>query len=124
MSKELALKWLKESHNDLEMAEILLNAGKYSGSVFHSQQAAEKSSKAMLYYSDTQPWGHSIVKLLERYENEYMVEVNADLKDIGGDLDLQYTASRYPDYFPDMTPEDAYEEKSAISFFKKNYKFL
>lgn len=63
MSRKNAQQWIKEARNDFEMAEILLESKKYNGTVFHSQQAAEKAIKSLLYLYDIQPWGHSILKL-------------------------------------------------------------
>jgi HEPN domain-containing protein len=45
---ELARSFMRKAYDDLRSAEVLLEEGQYSDSTFHSQQAAEKSSKALL----------------------------------------------------------------------------
>jgi HEPN domain-containing protein len=45
---ELAKSFMRKAYDDLRSAEVLLKEGQYSDSTFHSQQAAEKSSKALL----------------------------------------------------------------------------
>lgn len=56
--------WLSEAAEDLSVPKILLEEGKYAASCFHSQQAAERASKALLLL-----WGrfepcHSVSELL------------------------------------------------------------
>jgi HEPN domain-containing protein len=56
--------WLSEALEDLYVAKILLREGKYGASCFHSQQAAEKASKALLLLHGRSEPGHSISELL------------------------------------------------------------
>jgi HEPN domain-containing protein len=44
--------WLEEAEWDLENAKILLKNKRYNTVVFHSQQAAEKALKAVLYFNN------------------------------------------------------------------------
>lgn len=112
MTREISAKWLEEAINDFEMGDILLDAKKYNGAVFHYQQAAEKSLKANLYFIDKQPWDHSILKLLNKlidsgYENYKKFQNNAR------EIDRHYTTSRYPDTLPDISPKEAYDQHIA-----------
>jgi HEPN domain-containing protein len=62
--------WFAEATNDFEMGHILFNAQKFNGAVFYYIQAAEKAVKALLYLFNFQPWGHSILNLLNEYEKK------------------------------------------------------
>ena len=64
-----ANRWFKTAEDDLDSARILKDSGKYAHSCFHSQQAAAKSLKAVWYFSDEDPWGHSIKKLIDDLES-------------------------------------------------------
>lgn len=115
--KELEL-WLKEAKNDFNMGNILLKEHIYNGAVFHFQQAAEKAIKALLFLSNIQPWGHSILSLFQEYEKNGHI-VSEKLKNYARSLDRHYTASRYPDSLPNITPKDAYDQGIALSLRKK-----
>jgi HEPN domain-containing protein len=118
MTREISKKWLEEAINDYEMGNILLNSNKFNGAVFHYQQAVEKSLKACLYYSDQQPWGHSILKLIQ------------DLVDAGDEsfkrftnyareIDRHYTTTRYPDALPNLSPKEAYDKEVSMEIKMK-----
>jgi HEPN domain-containing protein len=115
--KELEL-WLNEAKNDFGMGDILLKEHIYNGAVFHFQQAAEKALKAILYLSNIQPWGHSILNLFQEYEKSGH-KVSEELKNYARSLDRHYTASRYPDSLPNITPKEAYDRGIALSLRKK-----
>lgn len=51
--------------NDLVAAGILTENAKHAQACFHAQQSAEKSIKAIWYFLDADPWGHSIKKLID-----------------------------------------------------------
>ena len=111
-------RWLSTSLSDLDAAEIMLKNKKYNYCCFLSQQGAEKALKALIFYLDGDPWGHSIVKLLS-----VIKEINPEL-DIyekflqnGRVLDRYYIATRYPDSLPDITPAEAYGEEDALSAY-------
>ena len=111
-------KWISEAWNDFKMADVLLNSNIFNGSVFHSQQAVEKAIKALLYYHKLNPWGHSIIKLMDEYVKTGN-EIPKKLKKYAKELDGHYTTSRYPDSIPETTPKDAYNNKKAQSIYKK-----
>jgi len=115
--KEVDL-WFSEAKNDFKMGELLLKGKMYNGAAFHFQQAAEKSLKALLYLFNLPPWGHSILKLLRKYKDEGH-QINPELESNARELDRHYITSRYPDTLPNITPQDAYDEKIAQSLKEK-----
>ncbi len=60
-----AIRWLTTADDDLDSAVILKKNGKYAHSCFHAHQAGEKALKAVWFFADADPWGHSIKKLIE-----------------------------------------------------------
>lgn len=110
-----ALRWLRTGEDDLDAAIVLRKNGKYPQACFYAQQAGEKVLKAVWYYSDADPWGHSIRKLIEDLES---VDLNLydRLKDFlkaGTILDRFYIPTRYPNGLPELTPGEAYMEEDA-----------
>ena len=102
-----ALRWLKTGEDDLEAAVVLRKNGKFPQACFYAQQAAEKALKAIWYYRDADPWGHSIRKLIEDLESVDL-DVFKQLKGLlkaGTVLDRFYIPTRYPDALPGMLPE-------------------
>jgi HEPN domain-containing protein len=112
LEKKKHILWYSEAENDFEMAEILLKSEHYNGAVFHCQQAGEKALKALLYFLNEQPWGHSLYNLLESAE-KILGSIDPALKNASRDLDRHYTTTRYPDGLPDITPKNAYDEEIA-----------
>ena len=112
MTREISYKWLEEADNDFDMAEILLKSEKFNGAVFHYQQAVEKSLKAALYYEDKQPWGHSILSLI----NDLIKTSDKSFekfKKYAREIDRHYTTTRYPDALPNLSPKEAYDVEVA-----------
>ena len=60
-----AVRWIETADEDIESAAILKKNGKFAHSCFHAQQSGEKAIKAVYYYLDADPWGHSIKRLIE-----------------------------------------------------------
>ena len=110
-----AIRWFKTAEDDLDSAMILKDSGKYAHSCFHSQQAAEKSLKAVWYFSDEDPWGHSIKKLIDDLEsvNPGLYQEFEPLTRIALVLDRFYIPTRYPNGLPDITPDVAFNNEDA-----------
>jgi len=110
-----AIRWFKTAEDDLDSAKILKDSGKYAHSCFHSQQAAEKSLKAVWYLSDEDPWGHSIKKLIDDLEsvNPSLYLEFEPLTRVGLVLDRFYIPTRYPNGLPDITPDVAFDQVDA-----------
>ena len=109
-NKKEALRWLTTAHDDLDAAQILFDHAKFALSCFHSQQAGEKAVKALCYYADIEPWGHSIRKIIEdlnQQNHSFFVLLSPFIKNAIS-LDRFYIPTRYPDGLPDISPKDAY----------------
>ena len=110
-----ALRWLKTGEDDLEAAVVLRKNDKFPQACFYAQQAAEKALKAIWYYRDADPWGHSIRKLIEDLESVDL-DVFKQLKGLlkaGTVLDRFYIPTRYPNGLPELTPGEAYLDEDA-----------
>jgi HEPN domain-containing protein len=104
--------WFSEAQNDFDVGKILFRKKKYNAASFHFVQAAEKAIKALLYYFNQKPWGHSILKLLEAYE-EFGKKVPKEIKITANTLDPHYINTRYPDAFPGYNPMEYYTQNIA-----------
>lgn len=115
--------WLEEAEWDLENAEILLKNKRYNTVVFHSQQAAEKALKALLYFNNINGWGHSIFTLLEKYKELKKLDLD-DLSRYALNLDKHYITTRYPDALPDLAPHKAYNNQEAELAIEQSDKLI
>ena len=128
---ERTANWLDEANWDLENAKILFKNDRFNTVVFHCQQAAKKSVKALLYHNKLNGWGHSIHSLLKKYK-EIKNENFDDIERTAQALDKHYITSRYPDALPNIAPHNAYNKQEAelailqasniINFVKKEIK--
>ena len=109
---ERTVNWLDEAEWDFENAKILLERDRFNTVVYHSQQAAEKAVKALLYHNNLNGWGHSIHALVEKYEEQKKVDFD-DIKSTALSLDKHYITTRYPDALPNIAPHKAYIRKDA-----------
>ena len=108
-----ARRWMDTAASDWQTAEILFKNGRYAHCCFHAQQAAEKAVKALWHAHDADPWGHSIKKLIEEFEevdSRLFYEMKRFIK-TGALLDRFYIPTRYPNGLPDITPDMAYYEE-------------
>ena len=110
-----AIRWFRTAEDDLDSARILNDNKKYAHSCFHAQQAAEKSLKAVWYFADEDPWGHSIKKLIDDLEpnNSTLFQDFEPLSRMALLLDRFYIPTRYPNGLPDITPDAAYIDEDA-----------
>ena len=79
-----AIRWLEQAKADIRAAEISRNGGSYEWACFQSQQAGEKILKAYWYHRSLDPWGHSLVKLLNEIPGDRRDFDIAGLMDLGG----------------------------------------
>ena len=119
-----AKRWLTTAEDDNDSAVILKENGKFAHSCFHAQQAGEKALKAVWYFSDADPWGHSIKKLIEdlNYVDSKLYQRLESYTRMGMVLDRFYIPTRYPNGLPDITPDAAFTDEDAdicISYSKK-----
>ncbi len=114
MTRDDAERWLAEAEADVATAAVLLTSGRYNPCAFYSQQAAEKALKALIYLIDADPWGHSVLALVDDLERRGWT-VDPELRAAARRLDHHYIAARYPDAFPAGTPTDFYDEDLATT---------
>lgn len=115
--------WLNEAKWDLENAKILFENKRYSTSIFHSHQAAEKAVKALLFSCNINGWGHVIISLLNKYKEIKNRDFNL-IKEEAIYLDKQYLPTRYPDALPGIEPHMAFDIEEAESSIKYSENIL
>jgi HEPN domain-containing protein len=94
------------------MADVLRKKKKYNGAVFFYVQAAEKAVKGLLYLFNTQPWGHSLLNLLNECEKLGII-IKAEFKTNAVAFENHYIESRYPDSSPTVSPRSVYTKEKA-----------
>lgn len=118
-----AERWYQQSIDDLEASTGLLTLRKYAQACFYAQQASEKALKAVWYFLDLDPWGHSCTRLIQRLpENEqpYFAEV----VETAIALDKLYIPTRYPDALAELTPAEAFTHQEGQSAILSAQKIL
>ena len=110
-----AKRWLTTADDDIDSAVILKENGKFAHSCFHAQQAGEKALKAVWFFADADPWGHSIKKLIEDLTSVdfKLYQKLEPYARIGMVLDRFYIPTRYPNGLPDITPDVAFTNEDA-----------
>ena len=103
-----AERWLLTAREDLRAAETLAAAEMHAQSCFLAQQSGEKALKALWYASDTDPWGHSLQRLLNEFPHRAALEDASAVTEAAGLLDQFYIPTRYPNGLPDLTPGQIY----------------
>ena len=109
---ERSADWLKQAKRDLEKAELDCKNEYYEWCCFTAQQSAEKAVKAVYQKVNMSIKGHSIVKMLDELRAASVQEPE-ELLHAARILDRYYTASRYPNGFPEGSPVDFFDEKIA-----------
>ena len=103
--------WLRQAEADLQHAELARNNADYEWSCFAAQQAAEKALKALFISLHGDPWGHSVLALLEGLPEAVKRLVNEDLLNSARALDKHYIPTRYPNGFAQGAPMDYYTKR-------------
>ena len=106
-------RWLRQAEKDLESAQDSRKAGHYEWACFQSQQAAEKSLKALLYSKGLRAiLTHSIRELVldcSKYDSSF-----SGLLSQAKVLDTYYIATRYPNgLVGNEIPAQYYSEEDA-----------
>jgi len=95
-------RWLAFAREDLQVAEILLEAGIHNQVCFHAQQCVEKAMKGILVQNGiVPPRVHSITELLRLLPRSLFADIAEGL--VG--LDDYYISLRYPDALPGTLPQ-------------------
>lgn len=106
-------RWLKQSEADISAAEGSLKNKNYECACFQAQQAAEKALKSLYFNYSADPWGHSVVKLINDFPEKKVKEEITGLLNKARELDKLYIPTRYPNGLPELTPSEAYTEEEA-----------
>jgi HEPN domain-containing protein len=119
-------RWMQSALDDMKTAAILNNAGQYAHCCFHSQQAAEKALKSVMYCFDGDVWGHSVVKLLRQTKKEQFISIpdDSELFDHALVLDRFYIPTRYPNGLPELFTHEAYSASDAMLAIKYSGEIL
>ena len=105
--------WLRQAEADLEHARSSRDGEDYEWSCFASQQAAEKALNALFYHLHGDPWGHSLLALVEGLPGPTRASATPELLDSARALDKHYISTRYPNGFAQGAPVDYYTKRDA-----------
>lgn len=104
--------WLKQGEADLKSAKNCINSGDYYLAVFSSQQAVEKSLKAICLLKLKELLkGHSIIYLAQK------IKVPREMLSGIRDLNPEYLSTRYPDMAAGI-PAELYDKNIADRHYK------
>ncbi|MBI4473151.1 MAG: HEPN domain-containing protein [Acidobacteria bacterium] len=105
--------WLRQAEADLEHAESAIESEDFEWSCFAAQQGAEKALKALYYHLHGDPWGHSLLALMQALPEPLRASVTDELLDAARALDKHYIPTRYPNGFAEGAPMDYYTKRDA-----------
>lgn len=110
-----ARRWFQQAREDLEVVRTLRAADHHAAACFHSQQAAEKALKALLYSQGARiVLGHSVSELVRQCEAHDAAF--APMRAEAGLLDQFYIPTRYPNGLPSpAVPSETYTGSQAQS---------
>jgi HEPN domain-containing protein len=123
-AKYEASRWYQTAREDFEAAKALEKDRFYSHACYMAQQCAEKAVKALWFYIDADPWGHSIQRLVLQIPNKDLIADIETWLENGALLDKYYIPTRYPNGLPDLTPGQSYTAKDAMQAIKIAAYFL
>jgi len=103
-------RWMRLSRGTLSSSRRDLEGGDYNWACFKAQQSAEFAMKALLHGLGLSAYGHSISALLERLPEDLGAQ---KIVQEAKRLDKCYIPTRYPNAWPQGTPEDYYTEEDA-----------
>ncbi len=111
-ARDQGRRWLRQAEIDLGWVRRMVTEGAFYLACFHSQQAAEKALKGLLYAEGEESvLGHSVRHLTQRAGT--YAPVFSDLVEKWGILDTFYIPTRYPNGLPDGIPADVYNRSAA-----------
>ncbi len=113
-----ARRWLTQAQSDIAAAKASAESSHYEWACFQAQQSAEKSIKACWFSLDLDPWGHSVVKLVDGLPADLVGQTFESVREPARQLDKLYIPTRYPNGLPEMTPAEAFsagDAEAAIS---------
>jgi len=111
MSKESAIRWLKQAFHDLEAAEKNISINMFDVSAFLTHQSIEKLFKAILaFHGKSIPRTHNIDELAT------MISASKEVTNLIEDISADYLVSRYPDMSEEIPFEQYDRELSTQKF--------
>ena len=116
-------RWYRQAIDDLEAAEALLTANKYAPACFYSQQTGEKAIRAVGYFLDLTPRGHSCTKLIQQLP-ESAQALFKEATEAALASDKLYIQTRYPSALAELTPSESFTKKEAQSAIASSQKIL
>jgi HEPN domain-containing protein len=123
-SRYEAKRWWLTAQDDLEAAKTMHQAGKFSHACFLSQQSAEKAMKALWFDIDSDPWGHSVQKLVLQFPQQDLLRNIQDWLTKAAYLDKFYIPTRYPNGLPDLIPSQVYNAQDSTQAIERAEFFL
>ena len=90
--------WLKQAIRDLQHAEDSQKTGRHEWACFASQQAAEKTVRALHLFLGQEAWGHVVAFLLRELPEN--IEVSQAILEKAQVLDNFYIPTRYANGHP------------------------
>src|SRR5437667_4296457 len=110
--------WLRQAEADIEHATSAMENDAFEWSCFASQQGAAKALKALFYHLHGDPWGHSLLALMQGLRDAVRPFVTEELLDSAKALDKHYIPTRYPNGFAQGAPVDYYTKRDAEDSLK------
>lgn len=104
---------MEQAFRDREKAELDLEHGYYEWACFTAQQSAEKALKALCMYKGFEPWGHSLLALLQALKQAHF-DFPKEVENSARKLDLYHIPTRYPNGLPAGKPSEYYIEEEAL----------
>ena len=109
-----SITWIKKAESDLRKAKILFKAAEYDGTVFYSQQTAEKALKAVHINM-----GLGLIKTHELGSLSRKVKAPKNIQEKGILLNPYESFSRYPD-----RNDEIFDKKNSIDALKYSQEVL
>jgi HEPN domain-containing protein len=119
-----AKRWWLTAQEDLDAAKTMHANQKFSHACFLSQQSAEKAIKALWFAMDSDPWGHSIQKLVMQFPQPNMLPDVQNWLTQAAYLDKFCIPTRYPNGLPDLTPSQVYNSQDSTQAIERAEFFL
>ena len=111
-------RWFRQAKADIAAARSSLKNGIYEWACFQAQQSAEKALKALWYHNLTEPWGHSVYKLIAALPKDNIKKSLTPLIDLARELDKLCIPTRYPNGLPELTPSEIFTKGEASRAIK------
>ena len=109
-NRKEADRWYKQAKVDLNAAKGSREAENFEWACFQCQQAAEKALKALWFFFEQDPWGHSVLNLINSFPGEVPLSKYVPDAQL---LDKLYIPTRYPNGLPDLSPFEVFSVRDA-----------